>query len=117
MTDFPEDTNSKRVPITTEKGLEFRRTLKRKSYNQHKKKLEEKRNALDMNWSELSDPEALRKERLITEEYRKGLTEVHSEVVPLLPSEFANDVTRETEYLNRQATELRKKIGERIFEL
>ena len=40
-----------------------------------------------------------------------------SELVLLLQSKYANDVARETDYLNRQAMELRKRIGERIFEL
>ena len=70
-----------------------------------------------MNWTELSDPEALRKERTFIEDCRKGLMEGSSEFVLLLPSEYANDVARETDYLNRQAMELRKRIGERIFEL
>ena len=70
-----------------------------------------------MNWTELSDPEALRKERTFIEDCRKGFMEGSSEFVLLLPSEYANDVARETDYLNRQAMELRKRIGERIFEL
>ena len=70
-----------------------------------------------MSWTELSDAEALRKERTFIEDYRKALMEGSSEFVLLLPSEYANDVARETDYLNRQTMELSKRIGERIFEL
>ena len=70
-----------------------------------------------MSWTELSDAEALRKERTFIEDYRKALMEGSSEFVLLLPSEYANDVARETDYLNRQAMELRKRISERIFKL
>ena len=70
-----------------------------------------------MSWTELSDAEALRKERTFIEDYRKALMEGSSEFVLLLPSKYANDVARETDNLNRQAMELRKRICERIFEL
>ena len=116
-TDFPGVRRSTCVRVPTERGLDFQLTLKRKNYNQCKKKLEDMLNTQDMNWTELSDPEALRKERTFIEDYRKALTEGSSEFVLLLPSEYANDVVRETDYLNRQAMELRKRIGERIFEL
>ena len=49
-----------------------------------------------MNWTELSDPEALRKERTFIEDCRKGLMEGSSEFVLLLPSEYANDVAQIT---------------------
>ena len=58
-----------------------------------------------MNWTELSDPEALRKERTFIEDCRKGLMEGSSEFVLLLPSEYANDVAREADYLNRVGQE------------
>ena len=115
--DVPGIRRSTRVRVPTEGGLDYQLPLRKKNYNQCKKKLEDKLNALDMSWTELSDPEALRKERTFTEDYRKALTEGSSEFVLLLPSEYANDVVRETDYLNRQAMELRKRIGERIFEL
>ena len=115
--DFLGVRRSTRVRVPTERDLDFQLTLKRKNYNQCKKKLEDKLNTLDMNWTELSDPEALRKERTFIEDYRKALMEGSSEFVLLLPSEYANDVVRETDYLSRQAMELRKRIGERIFEL
>ena len=115
--DVPEVRRSTRVRVPTEKGLDFQLALKRQNYNQCKKKLEDKLNTLDMNWTELSDPEALRNERAFIEDCRRGLMEGSSEFVLLLPSEHANEVARETNYLNRQAMELRKRIGERIFEL
>ena len=115
--DFPGVRRSTRVRVHTERGLDFQLTLKRKNYNQCKEKLQDKLNILDMNWTELSDPEALRKERTFIEDCRKGFIKGFSEFVLLLPSEYANDVARETDYLNRQAMELRKRIGERIFEL
>ena len=115
--DVPGIRRSTRVRVPTERGLDYQLPLRKKNYNQCKKKLEDKLNALDMSWTELSDAEALRKERTFIEDYRKALTEGSSEFVLLLPSEYANDVARETDYLNRQAMELRKRIGERIFEL
>ena len=115
--DFPGVRRSTRVRVPTERGLDFQVTLKRKNYKQCKMKLEDKLNTLDMNWTELPDPEALRKERTFIEDCRKGLMEGSSEFVLLLPSKYANDVARETDYLNRQAMELRKRTGERIFEL
>ena len=54
---FPGVRRSTRVCVPTERGLDFQLTLKRKNYNQCKKKIEDKLNTLDMN---LSDPEALR---------------------------------------------------------
>ena len=115
--DLPGVRRSTRVRVPIERGLDYQLPLRKKNYNQCKKKLEDKLNALDMSWTELSDAEALRKERTFIEDYRKALTEGSSEFVLLLPSEYANDVARETDYLNRQAMELRKRIGERIFEL
>ena len=115
--DVPGIRRSTRVRVPTERGLDYQLPLRKKNYNQCKKKLEDKLNALDMSWTELSDAEALRKERTFIGDYRKALTEGSSEFVLLLPSEYANDVARETDYLNRQAMELRKRIGERIFEL
>ena len=115
--DVPGIRRSTRVRVPTERGLDYQLPLRKKNYNQCKKKLEDKLNALYMSWTELSDAEALRKERTFIEDYRKALTEGSSEFVLLLPSEYANDVARETDYLNRQAMELRKRIGERIFEL
>ena len=115
--DLPGIRRSTRVRVPIERGLDYQLPLRKKNYNQCKKKLEDKLNALDMSWTELSDAEALRKERTFIEDYRKALTEGSSEFVLLLPSEYANDVARETDYLNRQAMELRKRIGERIFEL
>ena len=115
--DLPGIRRSTRVRVPTERGLDYQLPLRKKNYNQCKKKLEDKLNALDMSWTELSDAEALRKERTFIEDYRKALMEGSSEFVLLLPSEYANDVARETDYLNRQAMELRKRIGERIFEL
>ena len=104
--DFPGVRRSTYVRVPTERGLDFQLTLKRKNYNQCKKKLEDKLNTLDMNWTELSDPEALRKERTFIEDCRKGLMEGSSEFMLLLPSEYANDVACETDYMNRQAMEL-----------
>ena len=49
-----------------------------------------------MNWTELSDPEALRKERTFIEDCRKGFMEGSSEFVLLLPSEYANNVAQIT---------------------
>ncbi|CAH3195132.1 unnamed protein product, partial [Porites evermanni] len=115
--DLPGVRRSTRVRVPTERGLDYQLPLRKKNYNQCKKKLEDKLNALDMSWTELSDAEALRKERTFIEDYRKALMEGSSEFLLLLPSEYDNDVARETDYLNRQAMELRRRIGERIFEL
>lgn len=51
------------------------------------------------------------------QENRKDLEEKVSAFLPLLPSQYAADVNREVGFLNRQAIDLRKRIGERIFEL
>ena len=111
--DLPGVRRSTRVRVPTERGLDYQLPLRKKNYNQCKRKLEDKLNALDMSWTELSNAKALRKEGTFIEDYTEALMKGSSEFVLLLPSEYANDVACETDYLNRQAVELRK----RIFEL
>ena len=83
--DVPGIRRSTRVRVPTERGLDYQLPLRKKNYNQCKKKLEDKLNALDMSWTELSDAEAVRKERTFIEDYRKALTEGSSEFVLLSP--------------------------------
>ena len=74
--DLPGVRRSTRVRVPTERGLDYQLPLRKKNYNQCKKKLEDKLNALYMSWTELSDAEALRKERTFIEDYRKALMEL-----------------------------------------
>lgn len=71
--DVPGIRRSTRVRVPTERGLDYQLPLRKKNYNQCKKKLEDKLNALDMSWTELSDPEAWRKERTFLEDTERPL--------------------------------------------
>lgn len=116
-TEDPGPRKSKRPHTYTEKGLQYKLSQKEKDYVRAKRELKGKIDSVSMIWTDLSHSETLRKERAVVEEFRKNLEEAQSENVMLLQNDEARDVSSETEYLCKQAVELRSKISERIFEL
>ena len=116
-TEDPGPRKSKRPHTYTEKGLQYKLSQKEKDYVRAKRELKGKIDSVSMIWTDLSHSETLRKERAVVEEFRKNLDEAQSEFVMLLQNDEARDVSSETEYLCKQAVELRSKISERIFEL
>lgn len=97
--------------------MQYKLSQKEKDYVRAKRELKGKIDSVSMIWTDLSHSETLRKERAVVEEFRKNLDEAQSEFVMLLQNDEARDVSSETEYLCKQAVELRSKISERIFEL
>lgn len=116
-TEDPGPRKSKRPHTYTEKGLQYKLSQREKDYVRAKRELKGKIDSVSMIWTDLSHSETLRKERAVVEEFRKNLDEAQSEFVMLLQNDEARDVSSETEYLCKQAVELRSKISERIFEL
>ena len=115
--DVPDQHKTTRTRTLTEKGLEYQRTLKDAQYQKTLRKLRDKVHALDMKWTDISDPHALREERADVEECRQALEKAQSEYLPLLSDEEAHDLIDGSTRVTRQAVELRGKVGDMIFEL
>ena len=101
----------------TEKGLEYQRNLKGKTYHTALNDLRVTIDQIDMEWNDTIDTNILRDLRARLEVRRKDLNQAQSEYAALLSEEEVKHCMDESNFPLKQALELRQRIGEMIFEL
>ena len=111
------ETLEKRKRIPTERGREYMLSLKETNYRKEFERLKHKIDELDMLWTEISVPDELRKERSEIERLRTCLEQAMCEYAALLPEEVSSKFLESAAGMLKEAQDLRKKVGERIFEL
>ena len=115
--EYESELPEKRTRTLTEKGLDYMKSLKEKAYNKAYRELKDKIIGLDMTWTDIKVPDVLRKERLELEECRRNLEKDMCEYAAFMTEEHAERIFEIAVNALRQAEELRKRVGEMIFEI
>ena len=106
-----------RKRTSTQKEFEYQLPFKKKNYQEALVKLRNCVDRVDMSWTDAKDTSCLRQMRIELEENRQALEKARVEFAPFVSGEEFQLLNSELSDLMKQAVDLRKNIGERIFTL
>ena len=112
----PEELEGRKRTLTL-KGFDYQLPFKKKIYQEALMKLQNCVDRVDMLWTDAKDTISLRQMRAELEEDRQALERARVEFAPFVSDEEWKLLNSKSSDITKQAIDLRKNIGERIFTL